>query len=76
MTTTELRTTAHKLIDNIEDNAMLEALVSFLKSAQSQDSESPWLGINEDEKKEVNLSFEESQNEENLVSKKDFLDSL
>lgn len=76
MTTTELRITVHNLIDKIEDNTMLEALANFLRSTQKEGSDSSWLGITEDQQKEVQLSFQESEKQENLVSKKDFLDSL
>ena len=76
MTALELRTKVHELIDKIEDKAMLSALVSFLISAQKANPGDLWQSLSVEEKKEVLLSFDESEQDENLVTKKDFLDSL
>lgn len=76
MTTLELRTIVHDLIDKIEDEDILVAIVDFLRSPRYQGLESLWETLSEEQKKEVMLSYDESEDENNLVSKKEFFDSL
>jgi len=76
MTALELRTAVHDLVDRIEDEDMLAALVNFLKSSQNQNSEGLWQTLSDAEKEEVSHSYNESESKENLISKKDFLESL
>jgi len=64
----ELRKDLHKMIDEVEDKILLETLFQFLGEVKYQYSGEIWNSLVEEEKNQVYLSLEESQNEENLVS--------
>ena len=76
MTALELRTSIHNLIDKIEDEDLLVSLLNFLNSPQRQSSQSLWQSLSVEQQKEVMLSYAESDEEDNLLTKKQFLDSI
>lgn len=71
MTAPELRSNIHKIVDGIQNERLLHSLYEFLKS-QEKSSAGIWGLLSEDEKNEVLLAFEESEKDENLISKDAF----
>ncbi len=62
-----LKSNLHKLIDQIESQSLLEEYYSEMKSLIKKTQNSSWDSLTEEQKKEVLLSYEESENDDNLV---------
>lgn len=69
MNTVELKSEIHKIIERIESNELLQSLYDFLKVKEKSTPGSLWNSLSEEQKKEVLLSFEESEDENNLISR-------
>ncbi len=69
METVELKSSIHKIIDRIQSEQLLQTLYDFLRVHESSKSGQLWNSLTEDQKQEVLLAFEESENEDNLVSR-------
>lgn len=65
MNTLELKSTIHKLVDTIESEQFLQTVHDFLKSRQTDNG--VWSSLTAEQKEEVLLAFEESENEDNLI---------
>lgn len=68
METTELKSNLHKIIDNIQSEQLLRTLYYFLKERESKSGEL-WESLTNEQKQEVLLAFDESEEEQNLVEK-------
>ncbi|MBX2894097.1 MAG: hypothetical protein KF763_01550 [Cyclobacteriaceae bacterium] len=66
MSTLELKSDLHKILDEIENEELLKAIYDFLK--QPGNSKSFWDNLTEAQKQEVYLSYKESEENENLIS--------
>jgi hypothetical protein len=71
MGATELRLSLHKLLDKIENEQLLRTIYDFLKDGENAEEGQLWKTLTEEQKKEVYLSYEESQNDNNLTSWED-----
>lgn len=69
MKTIELRTNIHKIVDSIESEQLLKTIYDFLKIRETG-AKSSWESLSEDQKKEILLAFDESEDEKNLVDLK------
>jgi hypothetical protein len=69
MKTTELKSNLHKIIDTIESEQLLQSLFDLLKEKKIPYSNKALDLLTEEQKKELFLSFEESEIEENLIKK-------
>jgi len=69
METLKLRNSIHQIIDWIENPELLQSLYDFLKVREKNISGSLWESLSAEQKKEVLLSFEESEYEENLIAR-------
>lgn len=69
MSTTELKSNIHKIIDGIESEPLLQTLYDFLKNREFGEGSQFWGQLTEEQKQEVLLAFDESEDEQNLVSK-------
>ena len=58
----------HKLIDNIEDEQLLVAYFQLIKKLNLNEVGKLWEGLTSEEKDELLLSYEESNQLQNLVS--------
>jgi hypothetical protein len=67
MGTTHLKTELHKLLDSIENEELLRAIYDFLKMNNSATEGAIWKTLTEDQKKQVYLSYDESENPDNLI---------
>ncbi|MCF1750635.1 hypothetical protein [Mariniradius sediminis] len=71
MSTTELKSNIHKIIDGIESEPLLRTLYDFLKKREFGEGSQFWGQLTEEQKQEVLLAFDESEDEQNLVSKEE-----
>jgi len=67
MTVTELKSNLHHLIDELENPELLKEYYNEIKHIVKSSKHSIWETLTEEEKKEVLLSFEESDDENNLI---------
>ena len=67
MGTIELKTSLHKIVDKINNEELLRTVYDFLKLRENSEEGRIWKTLTEDQKKEVYLSYEESEDERNLV---------
>lgn len=72
MDTVELKSEIHKIINRIENDELLQSLLDFLKVKEKSTPGSLWNSLSEEQKNEVLLSFEESEDENNLISRDQF----
>ena len=63
----ELKSSLHNLIDKIDNIELLKEYYQEMKNLLKRTESNIWETLTEEQKKEVLLSFEESENDENLV---------
>ena len=76
MGTIELKTNLHKIVDRIDDERLLNAIYSFLRVREKSEEGQMWKSLTEEQKKEVLLAYEESEDDANLIEDKDFWKDL
>jgi hypothetical protein len=67
MGTIELKSDLHKILDRIENEQLLQTIYDFLKHRETAKEGQIWETLSEEQKKEVYLSYEESENDKNLM---------
>jgi len=67
MGTTELKSNLHKILDKIENEQLLRTIYDFLKQMENKEEGRIWASLTEEQKKEVYLSYEESENDDVLL---------
>ena len=67
MTAVELRAGLHHFIDQIEDIGLLKDYYKEMKKALTHDEQDVWKKMTEKQKMEVLSSYEESEEDENLL---------
>ena len=67
MNTTELKLCIHKTVDSIQNEQLLQAVYDFLKSKEQFKPGDIWETLTEEQKKEVLLAYDESEDENNLI---------
>jgi hypothetical protein len=67
MGTTELKTDLHMILDRIENEQLLRTIYDFLKNGENTEEGQIWRTLKDEQKKEVYASFEESEDDKNLV---------
>lgn len=70
MTSIELKSNIKKIIDRINNERMLQAIYDFLKAKEDDKDEGAWSSLTEEEKQEILTSFDESEEEKNLIEAK------
>jgi hypothetical protein len=68
MGTIELKSNLHKIVDKINNEELLRTIYDFLKLRENSEEGRIWKTLTEEQKKEVFLSYEESEDDSNLVS--------
>jgi hypothetical protein len=68
METIELRSSIHKIVDRLESEQLLKTLYDFLKVQETQKSGSSWSTLTDEQRQEIILAYEESEDEENLIN--------
>jgi hypothetical protein len=71
MGTAELRSNLHKIVDRIDDERLLKAIYSFLNERENSEEGKMWASLTEEQKKEVLQSYDESEDDSNLISDDD-----
>lgn len=71
MGTIELKSNLHKIVDQIEDESLLRALYRFLKLRENSEEGKIWNALTEEQKKEVMLAYDESEDNANLIEDKE-----
>ena len=71
MGTIELKSNLLKILEKIEDEQLLRTIYDFLKQSENSETGQIWKTLTEDQKKEVYQSYEESENDSNLISWED-----
>ena len=67
MRTTKLKSNIHQIVDRIQSEQLLETIYDFLKTRETTEPGEIWKSLTDEQKNEVLLSFEESEDEKNLV---------
>lgn len=67
MGTIELKSDLHKILDRIDNEQLLRTIYDFLKQSENAQEGQIWKKLTEEQKKEVYLSYEESNDDENLI---------
>lgn len=67
MSTIEMKSDLYKILDKIENEQLLRTVYDFLKQSENVEEGQIWKTLTEDQKKEVYLSYEESQDDKNLI---------
>lgn len=65
MSTVELKSNIHAIVDTIQNQQLLSMVYEFLKL--NSKSTGVWDSLTAEQKEEVMLAFEESENENNLT---------
>ncbi|MBW6480446.1 MAG: hypothetical protein K0B37_13545 [Bacteroidales bacterium] len=73
MNTTTLKSDIHKLIDQIDNEQLLLEFYNEMKSLIQKNCVSAWDTLTDKQKKEILLSWEESEDEVNLVENDEVL---
>ena len=67
MKATKLKSNIHQIVDRIQSEELLETIYDFLKTREATKPGEIWSSLTEEQKKEVLLSFDESEDDKNLV---------
>ena len=68
MGTIELKSNLHKMVDKIDNEQLLHAIYDFLKDRMGSEEGQIWKSLTDDQKNEVYLSYEESEDDDSLIS--------
>ena len=58
----------HQLIDSIEDEELLQRCYQLIQKINTDQNGNLWHGLTEDEKKKLLIAYEESFDDDNLLS--------
>lgn len=75
MTTIELKSNIHRIIDNIQSEQLLQTLYDFLKTRETGSPGKLWESLTDSQKQEVLLAYAESDDDNNLVSREEVFKS-
>lgn len=67
MGTIELKSNLHKILDKIENEQLLRTVYDFLKQNENAEEGQIWKTLTDQQKKEVYLSYEESEDDKKLI---------
>ena len=73
MGTLELKSNIHKIVDRIQSEQLLRTIYDFLKVRETSKSGNSWNSLTEQQKEEVLMAFDESENENNLIDSEKLL---
>lgn len=69
MGTIELKSNIHKIVDGIQNEHLLRVIYDFLKLKESEKSGGFWDSLTEEQKQEVLLAYDESEEDDNLIER-------
>ncbi len=65
----ELKSNIHKIVDEIQSEQLLQAIYDFLKTREKNKSSRLWDTLTEEQKHEVLIACDESEDENNLLDR-------
>jgi hypothetical protein len=68
MTAIDLKSSLHRIVDRIDNEELLRTIYDFLKLRENSEEGRIWKTLTEEQKKEVFLSYGESEDDNNLVN--------
>ena len=71
MSTTEIKTNLHKIVDRIEDERLLRVIYDFLEVREKSNEGQLWKTLTTEQQQEVLQVYEDSENDSNLIDDKD-----
>jgi hypothetical protein len=71
MNTLELKRSFHSLIDSIENEKLLSGFYELIRKRVSGKEGKLWEKLTDEERNELLLAFEESEEDDNLISNRD-----
>lgn len=71
MSTTEIKTNLHKIVDRIEDERLLRVIYDFLVVSEKSNEGQLWKTLTTEQQQEVLQAYEDSENDSNLIDDKD-----
>jgi hypothetical protein len=71
MSTVELKSNLHKIVDRIEDERLLRAIYSFLEKRENSEEGQMWAQLTDEQKNEVLQAYDESDDQANLIDDND-----
>jgi hypothetical protein len=71
MGVSEVRSNLIKMLGSIEDERLLRAVYDFLKEHDNEESGSFWASLTEEQKNEIYLAYNESEDDANVAKWED-----
>lgn len=71
MSTTEIKTNLHKIVDRIEDERLLRVIYDFLEVREKSNEGQLWETLTTEQQQEVLQAYDDSENDSNLIDDKD-----
>ncbi len=68
MSTMELKSDLHKILDKIDNEQLLRTIYDFLKQRENEQEGHIWKTLTEEQRSEVYLSYKESHEDKNLIA--------
>jgi len=76
MSTTEIKTNLHKIVDRIDDERLLRVIYDFLEVREKSNEGQLWQTLTTEQQQEVLQAYEDSENDSNLIDDEDVLRKL
>jgi hypothetical protein len=71
MSTTEIKTNLHKIVDRIDDERLLRVIYDFLEVREKSNEGQLWQTLTTEQQQEVLQAYEDSENDSNLIDDED-----
>ncbi len=71
MSTTEIKTNLHKIVDRIDDERLLKVIYDFLEVREKSNKGQLWQTLTTEQQQEVLQAYEDSENDSNLIDDED-----
>lgn len=71
MSTTEIKTNLHKIVDRIDDERLLRVIHDFLEVREKSNEGQFWKTLTTEQQQEVLQAYEDSENDSNLIDDED-----
>lgn len=68
MGTIQLKSDLQKIIEQIDNEQLLQTVYDFLKQREDSKEGEFWKSLTEDQKREIYLSYEESEDDKGLIA--------
>jgi len=76
MRATQLKSELHSIVDRIQDERLLQAIYTFLSQRENSKEGLMWKSLTEEQRREVLLAYEESEDDANLIDWEEVKKSL